>query len=61
MRGVPDAARDQQDFWDDPVLSIGIWYLPNLVFGRNVKTRPNWEATIILADSREINSPRGLG
>jgi hypothetical protein len=30
-----------------PVLSIGIWYLPNLVFGRNVKTRPNWEATII--------------
>jgi hypothetical protein len=42
------------------VLSNCIWYLPNLVFGRNVKNRPNWEATITLADSREINSPRGL-
>jgi hypothetical protein len=60
MKGVPDATRDQQDFWTT-VLAIGICYLPNLVFGRNVKTRPNWEATIILTDSREINSPRGLG
>jgi hypothetical protein len=61
MRDIPDATRDQQDFWDDRVyhLVFGIYII--WLFGRIAKTRPNWEATIILADRREINSPRGLG
>jgi hypothetical protein len=52
MRGVPDATRDLQVFWDDQFYQIVFWYLPSLVFGLNVKNVQNWGATIILANSR---------
>jgi hypothetical protein len=61
MRGFPNATGDQKDFWDDRFNQMVFGIYPNLVFGRNVKDRPIWEATIILPDSRDINSPRGLG
>jgi hypothetical protein len=52
MREVPDATRDLQVFWDDRFYQIVFWHLHILVFGLNVKTLPNWGATIILANSR---------
>jgi hypothetical protein len=61
MRGVPDATRYQEDFWDDRFYqmvfgSYLIWFLDVMS-----KTARIGEATSILADSGEINSPRGLG
>jgi hypothetical protein len=52
MRGVSDATRDLQVFWDDQVSQIvfGIYLI--WFFGLNVKNLPNWEATIFLADCR---------
>jgi hypothetical protein len=52
MRGVLNATRDLQVFWDDGLYQIVFGIYQIWVFGLIVKNRPNWEATVILADSR---------
>jgi hypothetical protein len=51
MRGVPDATRALQVFWDDRFYQFVFGSYLTWVFGLIVKSRPNWEATIIFADS----------
>jgi hypothetical protein len=52
MRGVPDATRDLRVFWDDRFYQFAFGICLIWLFGLIVKSRPNLEATIILADSR---------
>jgi hypothetical protein len=46
---LPDICRS---FGTTGFSKLFLWYLPNLVFGLNVKNVQNWGATIILANSR---------